>query len=115
MVIATSKSNLSLYGHDAKSMKNFTLHFDNAEQCEALDHLWFGEMWFPVEKYVYQIQASIAHDPIPDPADLDLEQGYSEPELCFVRSQLSSRDRNVLLLELKLKGPVTLFEVKDKL
>ena len=25
-------SRISLYGHDAKSMKNFTLHFDMAEQ-----------------------------------------------------------------------------------
>ena len=24
-----------LYGHDAKSMKNFTLHFDMAEQCDS--------------------------------------------------------------------------------
>ena len=45
-------SRISLYGHDAKSMKNFTLHFDIAEQCDNLDRLWFGEMWFPVEKYV---------------------------------------------------------------
>ena len=28
-------SRISLYGHDAKSMKNFTLHFDMAEQCES--------------------------------------------------------------------------------
>ena len=54
-------------------------------------------MWFPVEKYVYQVQASIAHDPIPDPADLDLEQGYSEPELCFARSQ--ARDPAYALLD----------------
>ena len=32
-------------------------------------------------KYVYQVQASVTCDSIPDPADLDLEQGYSEPEL----------------------------------
>ena len=37
-------SRISLYGHDAKSMKNFTLHFDMAEQCDSLDRLWFGEM-----------------------------------------------------------------------
>ena len=47
------QSRISLYGHDAKSVKNFTLHFDNADQCEALDHLWFGAMRFPVEKCVY--------------------------------------------------------------
>ena len=43
-------SRISLYGHDAKSMKNFTLHFDMAEQRDSLDRSWFGEMWFPVEK-----------------------------------------------------------------
>ena len=42
-----SDSRISLYGHDAKSMKDFTWHFDMAEQCESLDS--FGEMWFPVE------------------------------------------------------------------
>ena len=34
------------------------------------------------------VQASVAYDSIPDPADLDLEQGYSEPGLCFSRSQV---------------------------
>ena len=63
-------------------MENFTLHFDMAEQCESLDRSWFGEMWFPVAKYVYQVQSSVSYDSIPDPADLDLERGYSEPELC---------------------------------
>ena len=43
-------SRISLYGHDAKSMKHFTLHFDMAEQCDSLDRAWFGEMWFPVER-----------------------------------------------------------------
>ena len=75
------QSRIALYGHDAKSMKNFTLHLDSADQCDALDRLWFGEMWFPVKKYVYQVQASIAQDPVLDPADLDLEPGHSEPEL----------------------------------
>ena len=86
---------ISLYGHDAKSMKNFTLHFDMAEQCETLDRSWFGEMWFPVEKYVYQVQSSVTCDSIPDPADLDLEQGYSEPELRFSRSRLASSRSNI--------------------
>ena len=45
-------------------------------------------MWFPVEKYVYQVQSSFTQDPIPDPADLDLDEGYSEPELCFSKSQI---------------------------
>ena len=66
------QSRFALYGHDAKNMKNFTLHFDNACQRAALERLWFGEMWFPVEKYVYQVQSSIAQDPVLDPTDLDL-------------------------------------------
>ena len=41
-------------------------------------------MWFPVEKYVYQVQSSVTYDSILDPADLDLDTGYSEPELCFL-------------------------------
>ena len=36
-------SRISLYGHEAKSMKNLTLHFDMAEQCDSLDRSWFGE------------------------------------------------------------------------
>ena len=77
-----------LYGHDAKSMRNFTLHFDNENQCESLDRLWFGEVWFPVEKYVCQDQYSISPDRVLDPAELDLEPGQDEPELCFARSQI---------------------------
>ena len=69
-------SRISLYGHDAKSMENFTLHFDMAEQCDSLDRSWFGEMWFPVEKYVYQVQSSRTQDLIPDPTELDLDEGY---------------------------------------
>ena len=68
-------------------MKNFTLHFDYADQCDSLDRSWFGEMWFPVEN-MCQVQASISQDPILDPADLDLEPGQDEPELCFSRSQV---------------------------
>ena len=78
-------------------MKNFTLHFDMAEQCDSLDRLWFGEMWFPVEKYVYQVQSSGTYDSILDPADLDLDNGYSEPELCFSKSQI--RDPAYALLD----------------
>ena len=90
-------SRISLYGHDAKSMKKFTLHFDMAELCDSLDRLWFGEMWFPVEKYVDQVQSSFAQDPIPDPADLDLDEVYSEPDLCFSKSQV--RDPAYALLD----------------
>ena len=68
-----TRSRISLYGRDAKSMKNFTLHVDHADQCDSLDRSWFGEMWFPVEKDVYQVQAAISQDLIPDPADLGLE------------------------------------------
>ena len=78
-------------------MKNFTLHFDMPEQCDSLDRPWFGEMWFPVEKYVYQVQSSITDDSIPGPAELDFEYGYSEPELCFSRSQV--RDPSYSLLD----------------
>ena len=45
-------------------------------------------MWFPVEKCVYQVQASIAQDPVLGPTDLDLEPGHSEPDLRFSRSQV---------------------------
>ena len=38
---------IALYGHDAKCMKNFTLHFDKDNQCEHLDRLWFGEVCSP--------------------------------------------------------------------
>ena len=69
-------------------MKNFTLHFNNADQYDSLDHSWFGEMWFPVENNVYQVQASIAQEPVLDPTDLDLEPGHSEPDLCFSHPQV---------------------------
>ena len=69
-------SRISLYGHDAKSMKNFTLHL----RCGL------------VEECVYHL-----YDSIPDPADLDLEYGYSEPELCFSKSQV--RDPAYALLD----------------
>ena len=45
----SAQRRMALYGHDAKSMKNFTLHFDSDNQCESLDRLWFGEVRFPVE------------------------------------------------------------------
>ena len=88
---------ISLYGHDAKTMKNFTLHFDNNEQCDTLDRAWFGEMWFPVQRNTYHVQASVRDDSIADPADLDLDDGYSEPDLCFSRSQV--RDPAYALLD----------------
>ena len=75
---------ISLYGHDAKTMKSFTLHFDMNER-DTLDRAWFGEMWFPVQKHTYHVQSSVAHDCILDPADLDLDEGHGEPDLCFSR------------------------------
>ena len=42
-------------GHDAKTMKNCTLHFDTDNQCDSLDRAWFGEMWFPVQKHTYHV------------------------------------------------------------
>ena len=91
-------SRIYLYGHDAKSMKHFTLHFHMAEQCDSLDRAWFGEMWFPVEKYTHIKSSHRLHmTSIPDPADLDLDEGYSEPDLCFSRSQV--RDPAYALLD----------------
>ena len=93
-----SRSRILLYGHDAKSMKNFTLHFDYADQCDSLDRSW--GVWGDVVscgKYVYQVQASISQDPALDLADLDLEPGQDEPELCFSRSQV--RDPAYALLD----------------
>ena len=88
---------ISLYGYDAKSMKNFALHFDNNEQCDALDRAWFGEMCFPVQRNTYHVQTSVRDDSISDPADLDLEDGYDEPDLCFSRSEV--RDPAYALLD----------------
>ena len=73
-----------LYGHDAKTMKHFTLYFDSNEQCDALDRAWFGEMWFPVQRHNYHVQSLIRDDCVVDPADLDLEwdvknQIYASP------------------------------------
>ena len=54
-------TSIALYGHDAKSTKNFTLRFDNQSQCESLDRLWFvEEAWFPVKKYVYEVQSPLS-------------------------------------------------------
>ena len=49
-------------------------------------------------KNVHQVQSSVTYDSIPDPADLDLKHGYSEPELCFSRSQV--RDPAYALLDI---------------
>ena len=86
-----------LYRHDAKTMKQFTLYFDSSEQCDALDRTWFGEMWFPVQRHNYHVQSSIRDDCMVDPADLDLEYGCEEPDLCFSRSQV--RDPAYALLD----------------
>ena len=50
-----------------------------------------------MEKYLYQAQSSTTQDPVLDPADLDLEPGQDEPELCFSRSQV--RDPAYALLD----------------
>ena len=68
-----------------------------AEQCDSLDRAWFGEMWFPVQKHTYHVQSSATYDSIPDPADLDLDEGFCEPDLCFSRSQV--RDPAKALLD----------------
>ena len=88
---------IALYGHDAKSTKNSTLHFDCDSQCDSLDRLWFGEVWFPVEKYTCEAQSVQSRDRVFDQAKLDLEPGQDEPELCFLRSQ--ARDPAYALLE----------------
>ena len=38
--------------HDTKNMKNFTLHFEDTAQCEALDRLWLSSMVFSGEELV---------------------------------------------------------------
>ena len=84
-----SKARIALYGHDAMSMKNFTLHFDHADQCDSLDRSWFGGMWFPVENMCIRSKHPFLKILFYlDPADLDLEPGQDEPDLCFSRSQV---------------------------
>ena len=51
----------------------------------------------PSGKYVCHVQASVSQDPILDAADLDLEPGRDEPELCFSRSAV--RDPAYALLD----------------
>ena len=86
-----------LYGHDAKTMKTFKLYFDSNDPCETLDRAWFGEMWFPVQKQVCHFQTTVSEANIPDPADLDMDYGYEEPDLCFSKSQV--RDPAYALLD----------------
>ena len=69
-----------VYGHDAKTTKNFTLDFDTKEQCETLDRAWFGEMWFPVQRHTYHVQSSVTHDCISDPATHVLLPGHMLPK-----------------------------------
>ena len=35
---------IALYGHDAKNVNNFTLHFDHEDQCDSLDRLVWRSM-----------------------------------------------------------------------
>ena len=92
-----SDSRDSLYGHDAKTMRSFTLYFGTNDQCDTLDRAWFGEMWFPVQKHAYHVHSSVTQDCILDPADLDEDEGYGEPDLCFSKSQV--RDPAYALLD----------------
>ena len=55
------------------------------------------EMWFPVQKHAYHVHSSVTQDYIADPANLDLDEGYSEPDLCFSKSQV--RDPGYALLD----------------
>ena len=102
-VFRTGKWSLSgtrkifLYGHDAKTMKTFKLYFDSSDPCDTLDRAWFGEMWFPVQKTVCQVQTVVSQANIPDPADLDMDYGCEEPDLCFSKSQV--RDPAYALLD----------------
>ena len=54
--------------------------------------LWIGHgserCGFQCNVNTYHVQASVRDDSIADPADLDLDDGYSEPDLCFSRSQV---------------------------
>ena len=50
-----------------------------------------------MEKYACDVQSAQAQDRILDPAELDLEPGQEEPELCFSRSQ--ARDPAYALLD----------------
>ena len=86
-----------LYGHDAKTMKTFTLYFDSSDSCDSLDKSWFGEMWFPVQKSMCQAHTALSQASIPDQADLDMDSGCEEPDLCFSRSQV--RDPAYALLD----------------
>ena len=74
---------ISLYGHDAKTMKNFTLHFDNSEQCDSLDRAWFGELWFPVQRNTYHVQASVRDDSRVDPADASPDPKFETQPMLF--------------------------------
>ena len=71
-----------------KVMKNCTLHFDNENQCDSSLVVW---------RNVVQVQSSISHDFVLDPAELDLEPGLDEKGLCFSRSQV--RDPAYVLLD----------------
>ena len=53
-------------------MKQFTLHLQTIAQNIALDHCWFGEVWFPVDKSEWGVDYAQAQDNIVDPGDLDL-------------------------------------------
>ena len=78
-------------------MKTLKLYFDSSDPCDTLDRAWFGEIWFPVQKTVCQVQSVVSQVSVPDQADLDMDYGCEEPDLCFSKSQV--RDPAYALLD----------------
>ena len=54
-------------------------------------------MWFPVQRNTFHVRSLATDSYIAGCADLDLEDGYSEPDLCFSKSQV--RDPAYALLD----------------
>ena len=78
---------IALYGHDAKTMKQFTLHFENSAQCDSLDSIRSEKYGF-LSRRVSGTSTMLKCNLV-DQAELDQEPGQDEPELCF--SILSAR------------------------
>ena len=92
------QNRISLYGHYAKKMKNFTLRFDNTNQHDTLYRSRFGEMWFLVEKYVYQTQTSVACDSI----HLDLEKNIVNRSCVLQSDKFEIQQMPYLTMELHI-------------